>query len=208
MEIYGSCEQGCREERLDLVGADSFDELAAESARSRAAVGEFRPIAEALAQREPPGDGWETTYRRLQRAARDALRLHPEAEREPEADEPACQVTAWSCPRCGGLEAPEPCLGICVWRPVEWVSRPAWQDEKDRVRVEHQTEAALRRLLRQVAFITPRADQWERGWQPLNSAARETLAAATRPVVGAYLSRARSRRALRVTQAGALTEAT
>jgi hypothetical protein len=175
MAIYGTCQGGCREERLDLVGADAFDEVEAELVRSRAAIAAFRQIAQELARSTKPADGWELAYRRLQNGAREALRAHPKPGEA--ADQPAREVTTWFCPSCGGLEAPQPCLGICVWRPIEWVTREAWQAAKETDRTERETEASLRGLLRRLAFTTPRKNHWAAGWEALSSAAHQALAA-------------------------------
>lgn len=182
MAIYGTCQGGCTEERLDLVGADALDELEADLVRSRAATDSFWAIAQDLARGGEPAGGWEPAYRRLQAQACEALRVHP----EPAAalEEPAREVTTWSCPKCGGLDAPQPCLGICVWRPVEWVRREAWQAQEESRRIERGTEALLRGLLRRLAFTTPRENHWQAGWEALNSAARQVLAVVQRPPGG------------------------
>ncbi len=146
-----------------------------QATRSREAIRSFLPIAEELAQREVPAETWEAGYRRLQSAARDALRARVEIQGDPAVGQPARQVVAWSCPRCGGLEAPQPCLGICVWRSVAWITREAWQDQRQHLAEAVRVEAALRRLLHQIAFITPREGRWKDGWQALSAAARQTL---------------------------------
>jgi hypothetical protein len=90
-----------------------------------------------------------------------------------DSDEPAGHVTAWWCAKCGGIDAPQPCLGICVWRPAEWVNRSVYESERSGAA----TERALIRLLRRVAFVTPRDGQWERNWLIVHSQARDALRA-------------------------------
>ncbi len=175
MGVFGSCEAGCREERLDLVGADAVDQCMADAATSRRAAQAFSAVAQELARGEPAQEAWEAEYRRVQGSARAALRDHPQRGEGRATEDEVRAVTTWWCPDCGGLEAPQPCLGVCVWRPVEWVSRDLWQQERERLEVQLESEAALRGLLRQIAFITPREGQWRAGWQALSVHARRAL---------------------------------
>jgi hypothetical protein len=173
MAVFGFCVEGCQQERLDLVGADAFDELLACRVRSRAAIDSFQAVAEELARADPSEGDLEAEYRRLQDSARRALRAHPDRPPEPPSqDESSRPLTAWWCPECGGLEAPQPCLGICLWRPVEWVRSDRWLQERERLDAELETEAALRRILRGVAYVTPREGQWQVGWRRLKALAR------------------------------------
>jgi hypothetical protein len=182
MAIYGSCERGCSEQRLDLVGADAFDELVAAGARSRAAVTTFGGVADELAQGRPPQRSSEAEYRRIQKSARAALRAHPEDTSA--ADEEVPTATAWWCPACDGLGAPQPCLGICVWRLVDWVRAEDYEREHERVDALLVAEAALRRLLRQVRSVTPREGRWEAAWQAFSAGARQTLESLVQPDPG------------------------
>lgn len=175
MSVFGSCEQGCAEQRLDLVGADSLDELVASRSALRRHIERFRGIAQELAARHLGEDECQAAYRHLQTAARAALREHPAGDLQA-VDEPARMATTWWCPRCGGLEAPQPCLGVCLWRPVEWVPRKIWEEEREQARAERDAEAELRQLLRRLVFITPREGRWEAGWRALSVGARDVLA--------------------------------
>jgi hypothetical protein len=173
MSVFGFCAGDCQQERLDLVGADTFDELLAGRARSRAAIDSFQAVAEELTRAQPSEGDWEAEYRRLQDSARRALKAHPDRPPEqPGQDEGSRPVTAWWCPECGGLEAPQPCLGICLWRPVEWVRRDRWLTELECLDAELETEAALRHIMRGVAYVTPREGQWQAGWRALRASAR------------------------------------
>ena len=166
MSRPGTCELGCGEElRLDLVAAAAHDELDAYATAARARAAAFRAVAERLA-REPPGPGGsEVAYRSVQEAARATLRAHPDPG-EPET-EAAAVATTWWCPRCGGVDAPQPCLGICVWRPFEWVPADRYDDARARAGAARHEERRLRALLRRTASITPRAGEWERTWRAL-----------------------------------------
>jgi hypothetical protein len=176
MSRPGSCELGCGgERRLDLVPAQAHDELveaaAATEARVQALRAAVRPLTAA-----PPADA-ERAYRALQDAARAALHAHAEP---PPLDERERVRTTWWCPSCGGIDAPQPCLGICVWRPFEWVEAGHYEQARARARAAHDQERSLRALLRRAASVTPRQGQWERGWATLAAAARSSERATTR----------------------------
>jgi hypothetical protein len=172
MERWGTCETSCSEHKLELVSAADFHGLEVDAAAVRARVEAFRPVVEALAGTEPGPDGWQAAYRVTQRAALAALSRH---EPRDDADQPAEHVTTWWCAECGGIDAPQPCLGICVWRPADWVNRTVYEAERSRGAAERDAEGPLVRLLRRVAFVTPRNDQWERNWRALRTEAREAL---------------------------------
>jgi len=192
MGITGTCEQGCREERLDVVGADSFDRVVADTERSRAAASALRAVAAEMAAEESAAEGMtakgtaadgmaasdsaaegaEDRYRRLQAAALAALRAHPRSTFE--VEEPRAE-TVWYCRRCGGIDAPQPCLGICVWERVEWVDVESWQRACERRDAAVAVEASLRRLLHLAAFVTPRDGRWEAGAGFLRDGARKVL---------------------------------
>lgn len=72
-------------------------------------------------------------------------------------------MKAWQCMGCGRIESSETCIGICQDRPVEFVYA-----------FEHEQALAL---LRQIAWSTPRAGDWERSYRELQARARKLLAA-------------------------------
>ena len=174
MARWGTCDTACSEHRLELVSAAEFDALEAGRSAVRARVGACRPVVETLAGTEPGPDGWQAAYRASQRAALAVLSRH---EPHDDSDEPAEHVTTWWCAECGGIDAPQPCLGICVWRPADWVNRTGYEAARSRAAGERDAERAMVRLLRRVAFVTPREGHWERNWRALHADAREALRA-------------------------------
>jgi hypothetical protein len=136
----------------------------------------FRSVAQQLAADEPSAGEFVASYRSVREAARAALRQHPRVAADDLAlAEPAATATTWWCPECGGIDAPQECLGICVWRPVQWVSQAVYDRERERALVEHETEQRLRKLLSRIAWVTPRPGQWERSWRALQDDARREL---------------------------------
>lgn len=177
MEWRGTCETGCRERRLDLVRAAAYDELATVDARSIAAITAFGPVAEQLATRRPETADLEAVYRDLQTHAHELLHHHPEGAHEDavlaQASQPA---VTWYCDRCGGIDAPQECLDVCVWRPVDWVPEADYYELRERALADNQLELRLRVLVRRVAWTTPLPGEWARCWDVLAGDARHALA--------------------------------
>jgi hypothetical protein len=173
MGRFGTCDGGCGEQKLELVPADQYDALAALASSARVRAEAFGVVVEELALRQPGAEEWELAYRSLQDIARIALRRYPEVDAEDvDWDEPVEFATTWWCAGCGGIDAPQPCLGICVWRSVEWVNGIRYLEQRAGALVERNTEQRLRGLVRRVAFVTPRAGHWERGWRAFEAQAQ------------------------------------
>jgi hypothetical protein len=173
---FGSCESGCTEQRLELVRADAYDAAVALEQASRTRVVAFTPIAEELVRGEPADDEWQSTYGALQQRARSALRAHSRTQQqEVDLSVPSQAAITWWCSQCGAIDAPQPCLGICLWRQVEWVNKDLYDRRRERALAEQERELLLRRLLRRVASVTPHAGQWRRSWQALQTEAARAL---------------------------------
>lgn len=85
------------------------------------------------------------------------------------------RVTAWQCIGCGRIEGPQPCIGVCQDRKVEFVY--ASEHEKALVelaRLRSQVEA-FAVLLRQIAHTNPREGECEHTWRALQARARRAL---------------------------------
>jgi hypothetical protein len=129
----------------------------------------------ALASMEPQDDP-ERAYRALQADARLILRTLEAAEPGHSGGASAVdRLTVWSCAACGRIEAPQPCIGVCVW-PKEEVVRADRHDE-----VEAQGEVARRQvrelsaLVRRLAWVTPREGQWVATCRAMQDEARGLL---------------------------------
>lgn len=79
------------------------------------------------------------------------------------------RVKVWECIGCGRIEFPQPCIGICQDRKVEFV----YASEHDEVLVQAR---ALEALVRRFACTTPRAGEWERSYRAFQDQARRLLA--------------------------------
>jgi hypothetical protein len=171
-----TCPVPCAERRAELVSAGDYDRLAAAAAACRARVRGLRTVAAELAGAEPADGEQEAAYRALQQSARSALRrFGPPPGHPDDPFPPAPAVVVWRCPDCGGLDAPQPCLGVCIWRPAQWVDAACYEAERSRALASQQAERSLSGLLRALAFATPRPGQWERNWRALQSRARQVL---------------------------------
>lgn len=178
MALAGSCESGCGEEKLVLVRADAHDTLTELDLQARRSIDALSPVFEDLTCGNPGTDADHAhSYARLRAAARAAL---PSAggSRAPAGEdvrEPAEPVTAWSCPGCGGLDAPQPCLGICLWRPVEWIDRDSYERERAKVLPTLEAAERLRSLACRLASVTPRSGTEELSLRAFGAEAEQVL---------------------------------
>ena len=87
------------------------------------------------------------------------------------------RVTVWQCIGCGKIEAPQPCIGVCQDRKVEFVYASVHEELLCQVELLRQQTQALAALVRQLARTTPREGEWERSYRALQDQARRALAA-------------------------------
>jgi hypothetical protein len=176
MRRLGTCECGCSEQRLDLVPADTYDELIDVRREAHACIDAFRAVVEEFVHRQPPAGRYESAYRSVQYQARTVLHRFPDPPwkdqvlRVPTA--PA--VTGW-CAECGGIDAPQQCLEFCMWRSMEWVTYACYQRERILAVSEQLIESRLRKLLRRIASVTPLDGESPRSWHALQAEARGML---------------------------------
>jgi hypothetical protein len=172
-----TCPVACSESRLELVRGADYDELTRAAAACRARLHGLRAVVAELAGTQPAPDGWMTAYQALQQAARSALRrFRPAAAGW---DDPVDTVVVWRCQECGGLDAPQPCLGVCIWRPAAWVDAASYESARARAAIDREAEQSLAGLLGRLAFVTPRTGRWEQSLRALRQQARRALSASS-----------------------------
>ena len=171
-----SCPGDCSEGRIELVSGGDHDELNRAAAACRSRIQGLWPVVAELARAEPGPGGWKSAYEALQQAARSALRrFEPAAAGQDDPLSAADTVVVWRCRDCGGLDAPQPCLGVCIWRAAAWVDATWHESVRSRAAADREAERSLAGLLGRLAFATPRAGQWERSLRALQRQARHTL---------------------------------
>jgi hypothetical protein len=174
-----TCPVACAERRVELVHAGDYDRLAASAAACRARVRGLRAVAAELASAQPAEGEWQAAYQAVQESARSALRRFTPSGGSPADPFPAAQTAVvWRCRDCGGVDAPQPCIGVCIWRAAQWVDAAAYEAERSRALGDRQAERSLAGLLRTLAFTTPRSGQWERSWRALQARAKQALTCA------------------------------
>ncbi|MGE5615739.1 MAG: hypothetical protein ACM3X5_02375 [Bacillota bacterium] len=77
-------------------------------------------------------------------------------------------IKVWECEGCGRIDHPQPCVGICRDRKTELVYASDHAIALERI-------AALEKVLRLIAFTTPRDREWKRTWEALQKEARALL---------------------------------
>lgn len=149
-----TCTGDCADRRLDLVAAD-------EHAVAVAAVDALRERVEE--QRAVLATPLTPALRTRARAALHALPAPPVA-----ADE----ITTWACDSCGRIEAPQPCIGVCVRPTTTFVPATVHHELIARARELEAAQSRLAVPLRQLAWTTPR------DWDETASAIEQVIEAA------------------------------
>jgi hypothetical protein len=171
-----TCPDGCSERRVELIASGTYDQLAATAAACRDRLRGLRAVAGRLAQSELAPGEQKAAYQALQQSARSALRRYRPGPGDPDNPfAPARTVVVWRCQACGGVDAPQPCIGVCIWRRAEWVDAARYELERSRAAADHEAGQALADLLGRLAFATPRPGQWERSLRALQAQARHAL---------------------------------
>jgi hypothetical protein len=177
-DLIRPCTGDCADRKLELVPATDHERLLELVADARRSVSGLLAVALPLASAEPTAVDAETAYRKLQRAARDALaRRHDIAEDVSET--PPEPIVAWWCATCGRIEAPQPCIGVCIRQPERLVGAALYDDAFAQASGLRRAEQPLGRLARLVASLHPASGEWRRTWHALRPRARTALAAAT-----------------------------
>jgi hypothetical protein len=71
---------------------------------------------------------------------------------------------------------PQPCIGVCIWRPAEWVNVAVYEGAYALAEPSLRAARSLSRLLARVAAVTPRPGQAQQNRQALQAQARAALA--------------------------------
>ncbi|MGZ4288966.1 MAG: hypothetical protein ACXVW5_32955 [Solirubrobacteraceae bacterium] len=174
MREFESCPGICRERKLELVRRDEYDEVADAAAACRFRIGALLPVVDELASVAPRRGEWRERYESVRQRGRMALRAAGHPTRETVDDEAwsAETTVVWRCPDCGGLDAAQPCIGVCIWRPLEWVAAGAFETERAQALRDLELEHSLFTLVARFARVTPRDGEWERNWRAFQRQAR------------------------------------
>lgn len=186
MERAGTCAGGCREVRFDVVPAADVDELAQAAGAWERRAAALRPVVATLAAGdsgrvviESEADA-EAAFRAARAGARDALAvLGPPPPVAGLDEEPIEPVTTWWCPDCGGLDAPQPCIGICIRPQLTWANAALYVPLRERALAARGSARELEAIVRALAMVTPRAGAWLRNWQAISGRAQATSGAST-----------------------------
>jgi hypothetical protein len=166
------CDGDCSEQKLVLVSAVECNAMltAAHAARDRAArlAPAVRPFTD-----EHPGDPREVLSE-LKQTARVILRA---TARETDRTDwsSAATVTGWWCAKCGNVDMPQPCIGVCVWRRAEWVNVIFYEQQLRLAEPHLHAAHSLTAFLVRAASVIARDGEWPRNLEALERQARAAL---------------------------------
>ncbi len=166
-----SCEADCSEHRLPLVAAADLDALRDAGRAARAELELLAPLVRSLIGQIPPEPACPAAYRALRASVRSTSERLQSWDRNRRWAAPDTAV-GWWCAECGNVDAPQPCLGVCIWQRVEWVNASLYSLEYERSRDELQAARELTAILARVAGVTPKPGRCVETWEALQSQAR------------------------------------
>jgi hypothetical protein len=158
------CSDGCGDLPLDLVDVDDLVTIATRAEALEERVAELHEVARALVEDDPVD--WQAVQERARAAVRIAV---PEA---PEVD----VIEGWGCPRCGRVDAPQPCLGICVRRPGLVADIAEYREYAAQAQLAAETDRLLTTFAHVVAGVHPRPGREQQTVESLRERARSLLA--------------------------------
>ena len=124
-------------------------------------------VADALTGAQPDPGTHAVAFAAVRDLARRLLDSGPSTPEVPRAG----TVTAWWCTTCGRVEAPQPCLGVCIHQPGELVAAREHRRAAAALDAARRDELRAERLARLVAGVTPRDGQAARTWAALRGQA-------------------------------------
>jgi hypothetical protein len=171
----GECPEGCSDVPLDLVDAADIKALMAATEAREIRIAALRELAETVAAGAP------VDWAALRDRARAALRLPaPDLPAVPEIE----VVQAWGCPRCGRVDAPQPCLGVCIFRPRTVADAREYRQLAPRAEQAATTDRALSGIARLISTVRPRPGQDEATLTAVRARTRHALDQVSVPATG------------------------
>jgi hypothetical protein len=174
MSRPSECARGCgAEQKLELVAGADLDELIdleLASEQRAQALGAIMKRFLAAQSGQPAAEllGQARATLRVHEHESPALAAALAAEPDP--------IVAWWCPDCGGLDAPAPCLGVCVRRPAQWARLETLMGKRDSAALVLGLERRCARAVRALACTRPQPGHEGRHRQALREHAAQALA--------------------------------
>ena len=157
------CADGCTDRPLDLVDVDDLVAIATRAEALEERVAALCETVRALAEDDP------VDLTAVQERARAAVLIAvPEA---PEAD----VIEGWGCPRCGRVDGPQQCLGICIRRAGLVADVVEYREYAAHAQRVAETDRALSTFARIVAGVRPRPGRERQTVENLRARASELL---------------------------------
>jgi hypothetical protein len=174
------CTGTCAFRKLEIASADEYAELLEGFATIAEQAERLAVVVQEIAVLGGSSNDHEHDYRSLQIRARETLRLVQQGESSRKlivtpADEYA---TVWLCGTCGQIEAPQSCLGVCIRRNGEFLRADHYAELAARIEAQLRKAHELRSLVLQLAWVAPRAGQWEQACRAFQEKAVELLRSA------------------------------
>lgn len=85
------------------------------------------------------------------------------------------RISVWQCIGCGRVELPQPCIGVCSDRKVEFVASVDFDELQRRFRELEGEYQRLVEFMRMMARNTPKPGHWEASYKNLQASVEKRL---------------------------------
>lgn len=156
------CAEGCTDQALDLVDVDDLVVIATRAEALEERTAELREVARTLLDDTVD---WDAVRQRARAAVLMEVPAAPEVE----------VIEGWGCPRCGRVDAPQPCLGICIRRPGLVADIAEYREYAAEAQRLTEIDEPLAAFAHVVAGVRPRPGREQQTVESLRSRARRLL---------------------------------
>jgi hypothetical protein len=163
----------CSEHKLELVSATDYEQMLTAAGDARDRAEQLAPTVRHFAEIAPEAV-MDTDRALLRERAREVLQRAPHVLDAP--DSAVDSVTGWWCAECGNVDLPQPCIGVCVWRPAEWINLGLYEQQRRLAEPWWRADRALSAFLSRARSVTPRPGQEARHWLAVREQAVRALA--------------------------------
>lgn len=159
----GECADGCVDVALDLVDVADLALVVERAEALTTRTTALRELALVVARDAP--FTWATVRERAHKVV--LLPVPPVPD--------LAVIEAWGCPRCGRIDAPQPCLGVCVRHPGVVADVSEYRRLAEITAQLVADDHAFTTLARLLATVTPRPGHEQSTLTAVRSRAQELL---------------------------------
>jgi hypothetical protein len=176
MGNFAGCADGCRMESAEVVPVEVFADLLSQREALAEKADLLAPLIERVRAPLPACGDPERAWRSLKDdvcKARTAMKIDASPDiAAPGSLEPDTYFEIERCAMCGAVEAPQPCIGVCIRKVGEFVLREPYDALAEDVERLASRCDAVATLVGRICRVAPRDGQWRANLEYFRAEAR------------------------------------